>query len=249
MLATEAPSPPHPRSGETTPHTSRLGKAYPFSGFANPNVVGITGSAFAGKTHITACLDATFSDWKIPLQVFEIPAVIRSVILTDDGKIRRRLKRRCGGKKIFSGDEVDFPALWRNVLSDTVCFSTFCEIIIHPICGYLKQKIRPNGIVLIDSDFIAEAEMLEICRHQIIFVHADETSRASRMEKRRLDPEQIERRQSGLNDPRKKLDMIQKQTLNVPTSKIWDVHNNGDRIDLRQLTKLARSLRDHFQLN
>lgn len=217
-------------------------------------VIGITGEIGAGKSHVAFKLVdwsvnkqiafqfkyANKDSYAYPPSGYPVHNIdldrIGHAILEEETKplyreTREALIRQFGKGIIKEGSEDHFintKALGNIIFNNPMKLALFNEITADVILFKMKQSMAgKEGVILINSALLFEAQLTDLVNNNIIVVRADKDTRDRRLRERGYSSAEIEKRNSAQCTVEQKLrayETIKSQSLDY--GKLWIIDNN-----------------------
>ena len=121
------------------------------------------------------------------------------------------------------------------VFSDREKLDRLNQIMWKPVLVRLRRELQgKQGIILINSALLAEADLLAVCNNRIVLTEVDEKTQRKRLKDRGLDAKQIKRRLDSQFTAGKKRELIEQALQKDFFGTLWQV---SDQADLEQFAK------------
>ncbi len=165
---------------------------------SNQLFIGVTGEIASGKS--TFCYIAT------SLKGSKVHNIDMDVIAHDIlssrtepvyQKVREQIIEEFGDEILDGQDKINRKALGNIVFLSTKKMEILNELLRVPILVRFKREIaNKEGIILVNSALLAEADMLYLCNNNVILTQVDNDVKHKRLQERGLEDKQIDDRLS-----------------------------------------------------
>jgi pantetheine-phosphate adenylyltransferase len=203
---------------------------------ANQVLVGITGEIASGKTYLAEQLmkigkqqgrrvhnldlDQLAHQIQDKLSEPQYQAVRQQIIDEFGAGIQKKnglINRKKLGELVFNNPEK---------------LDKLNQIMWKPVLVRLRRELQgKEGVVLINSALLAEANLLAVCNNRIILTEVDEKTQKQRLKKRGLTASQIKRRLAGQFSANKKRQLIEESLQKHFFGTLWQVTDQADLTD------------------
>lgn len=207
----------------------------------NQTIIGMTGEIASGKTtaaqHLTEVArakDHTVHHIDLDILAHHIQNELNE---PQYKAVRAEIVRTFGTDVRNKNGSINRKKLGEKVFSDPLQLEQLNTIMWKPVLVRLRRElIGKEGIVLIVSALLAEAELLAICNNRIILVSAEPAVQRKRLKARGFTPAQINRRLRSQYSTVKKRTLITKAIAKTHFGKKWEITGKTD------FTQFARQL-------
>jgi pantetheine-phosphate adenylyltransferase len=204
-------------------------------------IIGITGEIASGKTYLAEKLLALgkkqgFKIHNIDLD--ELAHQIQSKLAEPQYQaVRQQIVNEFGEGVQKKDKAIDRKKLGELVFTDYNKLAKLNQIMWKPVLVRLRKELHgKEGLIIINSALLAEAELLEVCNNRIVLIRIDKKTQKKRLGQRRLNNQQISRRIESQFSADKKLQLIEKSLQKHYFGTLWQIN------DQTNIEKFAKEL-------
>ena len=208
---------------------------------SNQVLIGITGEIASGKTHVAEQLVIWGQAAGKQIHNIELDHLahqIQSELKEPQYQaVRAQIVKNFGKQVQHEDGTINRKALGEKVFADPQKLDLLNQIMWKPVLVRLRRELTTKqGIVLINSALLAEADLMSVCNNQVIIVTSTKDQQRKRLQTRGFSDNQISRRLKSQFSTQKKLALIQQAIDAHHFGTIWRVNDRTD------LTKFAKQL-------
>ncbi len=182
---------------------------------SNQLFIGVTGEIASGKS--TFCYIAT-SLKGLKIHNIDMDVIAHDILSSRTEpvyqKVRKQIIKEFGDEIVGGNGEISRKALGNIVFRDKEKMEVLNDLLRTPILVRFKREIaNKEGIILVNSALLAEANMLYLCNNNVILTQVDDDVKHKRLQERGLSDRQAEDRLSCQYDFKMKKDKISEEIL------------------------------------
>ncbi len=202
-------------------------------------IIGITGEIASGKTYLAEKLTEFGEKQGRELHNIDLDQLAHQIQdeLTEPQyqQVRQQIIDEFGKEIKKKNGSINRQKLGELVFSDREKLDRLNQIMWKPVLVRLRRELQgKQGIILINSALLAEADLLAVCNNRIVLTEVDEKTQRKRLKDRGLDAKQIKRRLDSQFTAGKKRELIEQALQKDFFGTLWQV---SDQADLEQFAK------------
>jgi pantetheine-phosphate adenylyltransferase len=220
---------------------------------SNQHILGVTGEIGAGKSYVAKNLINTGYDTGI--KIHEIDLDILGHRLLEKSEEPFALEARKNIYKLFgeevlsslSGFFINPKALGKHLWGNPENLNMFNSIMFEPMLLEYRKKLRNlQGIILLNSALLAEANILSLCNNNVLLVSADKKVRFERLLKRGYSTEEAEKRMGSQLSSEVKKEYILKAIEKESCGSLIEFDNSEEHSDSKKFNSLFLKVCERF---
>lgn len=195
---------------------------------SNQVMIGITGEIASGKTYVAEQLVKIGK--KQGREVYNIDLDSLAHQIQNElkqppyKKVRQQLLAAFGTKIQNNNGTINRKKLGEIVFNNLTKLEQLNQIMWKPVLVRLRQELQgKQGMIIINSALLAEADLLQVCNNRVIFVDVNQTTQRKRLKERKLSTAQINRRLKSQLSADKKRSLIKQSIKQYHFGKLWQV--------------------------
>jgi len=203
--------------------------------------VGITGEIASGKSHLAENLIKLGKQQGLAVHNIELDQLAHQVqnqLTQPQYKlVRQKIIAEFGDQVRTKTGGIDRQSLGELVFNDPQKLNSLNQIMWKPVLVRLRRELKDKqGLILVNSALLAEADLLKVCNNRVILTEVDATSQRKHLKQRGFSTAQIKRRlQSQFSADKKRL-LIEQALQKDNFGTLWQVTNQAN------LTAFAQDL-------
>lgn len=202
-------------------------------------IIGITGEVASGKTHVADQLviwGKALGKAVHNIELDHLAHQIQSKLTEPQYRLVRQQIIAHFGKSVQHRDGIiNRKKLGELVFADFRQLEQLNQIMWKPVMVRLRRELsNKQGLILINSALLAEADLMKVCNNRVILVTADRSVQKKRLAERGFSADQINRRLKSQFSTEKKLALLKTSIASHHFGTIWKV---GDSVNLTNFTK------------
>ncbi|HEX9817413.1 MAG TPA: pantetheine-phosphate adenylyltransferase [Patescibacteria group bacterium] len=204
-------------------------------------LVGITGEIASGKSHLAENLIKLGKQQGLAVHNIELDQLAHQVqnqLTQPQYKlVRQKIIAEFGDQVRTKTGGIDRQSLGELVFNDPQKLNSLNQIMWKPVLVRLRRELKDKqGLILVNSALLAEADLLKVCNNRVILTEVDATSQRKHLKQRGFSTAQIKRRlQSQFSADKKRL-LIEQALQKDNFGTLWQVTNQAN------LTAFAQDL-------
>lgn len=204
-------------------------------------LVGITGEVASGKSHVADQLVVWGQAQGKAIHNIELDHLahqIQTELAEPEYQAVREAIVKNFGKGVRNADgTINRKKLGEKVFADPAQLELLNQIMWKPVLVRLRRELaNKQGLILINSALLAEANLMEICNNRVIMVTTGKPEQRKRLQQRGFSAGQIDRRLKSQFSASKKLNLIKHSIAKHHFGQIWSIN------DRTNLTGFAQRL-------
>ena len=218
--------------------------------FDNQHIVGVTGPKSAGKTKVTAFMAMVGDLHEVPVQILDLDLHIRNILIQNGTRFRKELLQKFGAEAIDQR-EVDLDHLEKVCSLNFRKLDHLTSLVWRDLVRDLEKKIKPNGLVLLESRVLLESGFAPWCQNRTIYVDCPESTLKKRRGLKEEDDDlDVDSSLAiiSLFSPSEKRKLAERLTSN--NGQMWIIQNDNQcgTILLSKVKSLFFELCEHFSI-
>ena len=195
---------------------------------SNQTLIGITGEIASGKTYVAEKLIELGKKQGREVYNLDLDSLAHQI---QNGlkqprykKIRQQLLTEFGRGIQRKDGSIDRKKLGEIVFAEPKKLKLLNQIMWQPVLVRLRRElVGKQGLILINSALLAEADLLSVCNNRFILVEANKTTQRDRLKQRGLSAAQINRRLKSQLSTAKKQQLIKQSINQHHFGKLWKI--------------------------
>lgn len=200
---------------------------------SNQVIVGLTGEIASGKTTLAQRLTAIGRERGIEVHNLELDTLAHqiqdSLAEPPYRAIREQIVAEFGEAVQNQNGSINRHKLGEIVFADPQKLARLNQLMWKPVLVRLRRElIGKQGLILITSALLAEADLLTLCNNRIILTEVNAKTQSQRLKERGLTAAQIRRRLQSQFSAEKKRHLIEASLQKHHFGTLWQVTDQAD---------------------